>query len=66
MSVSLWVPQYRCIGNTRPNLHFLDALASFKTMFEIHSVPNVFKILSLSGLQSVTECYRVLQSITEN
>ena len=40
---------------------FLDALASLKTMLDIHSVIDVFKI---STLQSITECYRVLQSIT--
>ena len=41
---------------------FLDARASLKTMFKIHSVGDVFKI---SRLQSIREFYRVLQSITE-
>ena len=50
---------------------FLDALASLKTMFKINSVTHVFKISRLqsvrgycSVLQSITECYRVLQSVT--
>ena len=41
---------------------FLDALASLKTMLDIQSVSDVFKI---SRLQSIREFYRVLQSITE-
>ena len=41
---------------------FLDALASLKTMLDIKSATNIFKI---SRLQSVTECYRALQSVTE-
>ena len=51
---------------------FLDALASLKTMFKIHSDTHVFKISRLQSireycwmLQSVTECYEVLQSVTE-
>ena len=51
---------------------FLDARASLKTMFKIHSGGDVFKISRLQSirefyrvLQSVTEYYRVLQSITE-
>ena len=54
------------------NKQFLDALASPKTMFKIHSVIHVFKISRLKSireydrvLQNVTECYRVLQSFTE-
>ena len=42
---------------------FLDALASLKNMFKIKSVSNVFKILPSIVLESVTECYRVLQSV---
>ena len=42
--------------------HFLDALASLKTMLDIQSFINVFKI---TVVQSVTEYYRVLQSIAE-
>ena len=47
---------------------FLDALASFKTMLDIHSVIKIFKISSITDnrvLQSVTKCYRMLQSVTE-
>ena len=42
---------------------FLDALPSLKNMFEI--VIDVFNILSPIVLVSITECYRVLQSVTE-
>ena len=38
------------------NVIFLDALASLKTMLDIHSVADVFKI---SRLQSIREYYRV-------
>ena len=51
---------------------FLDALASLKTMFKIHSVTDVFKILTNTRfkeyyrvLQSITEFYRVLESVAE-
>ena len=51
---------------------FLDALASLKTMLDINSFINVFKISRLksireyySVLQSVTEYNRVLESVTE-
>ena len=51
---------------------FLDALASLKTMLDIQSVINVFKITGVYSiaeycrvLQSVAECYRVLKSIAE-
>ena len=49
--------------STYPSIRtFLDALASLKTMLDIQSVSDVFKI---SRLQSITEYYRVLQSVTE-
>ena len=41
---------------------FLDALASLKTMLDINSFINVFKI---SRLKSIREYYSVLQSVTE-
>ena len=51
---------------------FLDAVASLKTMLDIDSFINVFKISRLksireyySVLQSVTEYNRVLESVTE-
>ena len=50
-------------------LRFLDALASPMTMFKIQSLSDVFKITRFQEyfriLQSVTECYRVLQSVIE-
>ena len=53
-------------------LTFLDALASLKMMWDSDSVSDVFKISRLQSireycrlLQSVTECYRVLQSSGE-
>ena len=55
---------YHCLSGLMLKSHsckcdvFLDALASLKTMFKIHLVTNVFKII---GFQ---EYYRVLQSIT--
>ena len=57
---------YHCLSGLMLKSHsckcdvFLDALASLKTMFKIHLVTNVFKII---GFQ---EYYRVLQSITEH
>ena len=60
------------IGDIQPNLHFLDALASLKTMLDIEWVTDVFKISRVQSireycrvLQSITEYYRVLQSVTE-
>ena len=53
-------------------MQFLDALASLKTMLDINSFINVFKISRLKSirkyhrvLMSVTEYNRVLQSVAE-
>ena len=67
------VPEYRHIlFINRASDLFLDALASLKTMLDIQSVSDVFKISRLQSireyyrvLQSTTEYYRVLQSVTE-
>ena len=52
----------KCCGYQCLFSFFLDALASLKTMLDIKSVTHVFTI---SRLQRIRECCRVLQSITE-
>ena len=56
-------PSYYDLAVDGDDTHFLDALASLKTMLDIQWLM-FSRLQDYRVIESITECYKVLQSIT--